>query len=141
MGAALEYASQKGKPLMIYLFSDGAVSSDQQTTEDDGQGNAKFRWTSDDSQTAASAIFVFSPNGRPALRTAASQQLGFFRANGSIETASTPFANSVTQLAEMVVLNYLALHGEEAMFNTVLTNPGLGTAAAAAPYIAFSRIV
>ncbi len=41
----------------------------------------------------------------------------------------------------MVVLNYLALHGEEAMFNTVLTNPGLGTAAAAAPFIAFNRIV
>ncbi len=126
---------------MIYLFSDGSVSSDQKTTEDDGQGNAKFRWTSDDSQTAASVILVFSPTGRPALRTPASQQLGFFRANGSIETASTPFANSVTQLAEMVVLNYLALHGEEAMFNTVLTNPGLGTAAAAAPFIAFNRIV
>ena len=141
IGASLEYAAQKSKPLMIYLFSDGSVSSDQKTTEDDGQGNAKFRWTSDDSQTAASAIFVFSPNGRPVLRTAASEQLGYFRANGSIETASTPFANSVTQLAEMVVLNYLALHGEEAMFNTVLTNPGLGTAAAAAPYIAFNRIV
>ena len=47
----------------------------------------------------------------------------------------------MTQLAEMVVLNYLALHGEEAKFNTVLTNPGLGSGAAVAPYIAFNRIV
>ena len=63
------------------------------------------------------------------------------KATGAIDTASSPFANSVTQLAEMVVLNYLALHGEEAKFNTVLTNPGLGSGAAVAPYIAFNRIV
>jgi hypothetical protein len=41
----------------------------------------------------------------------------------------------------MVVLNYLGLHGEEAMFGTVLDNPGLGTGAAVAPYIAFEAIV
>ena len=47
----------------------------------------------------------------------------------------------MTTLAELVVLNYLALHGEEAMFGTVLGNPSLGTGAAVAPYIAFNRIV
>ncbi len=63
----------------------------------------------------------------PRLRNgAASQQLGAFRANGSVDTASSPFANSVTQLAELVVLNYLALHGEEAQFGMVLSNPRLG---------------
>ena len=36
---------------------------------------------------------------------------------------TTPFANSVTSLAEMVVLNYLGLHGEQAMFGAVLDNP------------------
>ena len=72
---------------------------------------------------------------------AASQQLGAFRANGSVDTASSPFANSVTQLAELVVLNYLALHGEEAQFGMVLNNPGLGGGAAVAPYIAFNKIV
>ena len=124
------------------MFSDGSVSADTSTAEDDGNGTTKYRWQSDDSQTAASFVLVYSPNGRPTLRNgAASQQLGFFRANGSIDTASSPFANSVTQLAELVVLNYLALHGEEANFGTVLTNPGLGTGAAVAPYIAFNRIV
>ena len=141
IGASLEYAAQLMKPLMVYVFSDGSVSADTNTAEDDGNGTTKFRWNSDDSQTAASFVLVYSPNGRPALRTAAAQQLGAFKANGSVDTASSPFANSVTQLAEMVVLNYLALHGEEAKFNTVLTNPGLGSGAAVAPYIAFNKIV
>ena len=142
VGASLEYAAQLGKPLMVYVFSDGSVSADTSTAEDDGNGTTKYRWQSDDSQTAASFVLVYSPTARPALRNgAASQQLGAFKATGAIDTASSPFANSVTQLAEMVVLNYLALHGEEAKFNTVLTNPGLGTGAAVAPYIAFNRIV
>jgi len=141
IGASLEYAAQLLKPLMVYVFSDGSVSAGN-TAEDDGNGTTKFRWQSDDSQTAASFVLVYSPNGRPVLRNgAASQQLGAFKAAGSIDTASSPFANSVTQLAEMVVLNYLALHGEEAKFNTVLTNPGLGSGAAVAPYIAFNKIV
>ena len=127
---------------MIYGFSDGSVSANTSLQQDDGNGVAKFRWESDDSQTAASFVLVYSPTGRPVLRNgAASQQLGAFRANGSVDTASSPFANSVTTLAELVVLNYLALHGEEAMFGTVLNNPSLGTGAAVAPYIAFNRIV
>lgn len=140
MGASLEYAAQLGQPLMIYLFSDGAVSADTNREEDDGNGTTKFRWRSDNSQTAASAILVYSPNGQPALRDPAAQQLGFYRPDGNIETASTPFANSVGTLAEMVVLNYLGLHGLEGMFGSVLDNPGLGTGAAVAPYIAFEPI-
>ena len=142
IGASLEYAAQLAKPLMIYCFSDGAVSADTGRPEDDGNGTTKFRWRSDNSQTAASFVLVYSPNGQPVLRNgAASQQLGFFRASGNVETSSSPFANSVTTLAEMVVLNYLGLHGEQAMFGTVLDNPGLGTGAAVDPYIAFNPIV
>ncbi len=142
IGGALEYAALLGKPLMIYLFSDGAVSADTDRPEDDGNGTTKFRWRSDNSQTAASAILVYSPNGQPVLRNgAASQQLGHFRRDGNVETSSSPFANSVETLAEMVVLNYLGLHGEQAMFGQVLDNPGLGTGAAVDPYIAFDPIV
>ena len=118
------------------------LSADQDRPEDDGNGTTKFRWRSDNSQTAASFILVYSPNGQPVLRNgAASQQLGYFRSSGNVETSSSPFANSVEALAEMVVLNYLGLHGEEAMFGMVLDNPGLGTGAAVAPYIAFNAIV
>lgn len=142
IGGALEYAALSNKPLMIYLFSDGAVSADEDLQEDDGNGIEKFRWRSDNSQTAASAILVYSPNGQPVLRNgAASQQLGYFRANGNVETSSSPFANSVETLAEMVVLNYLGLHGEQGMFGQVLDGPGLGTGPAVDPYIAFNPIV
>ncbi len=142
IGASLEYAAQLGKPLMIYCFSDGAVSADTGRPEDDGNGTTKFRWRSDNSQTAASFILAYSPVAQPVLRNgAASQQLGYFRSSGNVETASSPFANSVNALAEMVVLNYLGLHGEEANFGMVLDNPGLGTGAAVAPYIAFEPIV
>ncbi|MFW2405542.1 MAG: hypothetical protein ACN4GT_12305, partial [Gammaproteobacteria bacterium] len=138
IGAALEYAAQLGKPLMVYCFSDGAVAADTGRAEDDGNGTTKFRWRSDNSQTAASFILAYSPNGQPVLRNgAASQQLGYFRPDGNVETISSPFANSVTTLAELAVLNYLGLHGQEGMFGNVLTNPGLGTGAAVAPYIAF----
>jgi hypothetical protein len=141
IGAALEYAAQLGKPLMIYTFSDGSVSASD-TEEDDGNGTTKFRWRSDSSQTAASFILAYSPNGQPTLRNgAASQQLGSFRVDGNVDTSSSPFANSVVSLAEMVVLNYLGLHGDEAMFGAVLNNPGLGTGAAVAPYIAFNPMV
>ena len=141
MGASLEYAAQLGKPLMIYGFSDGALSADGRA-EDDGTGVTKFRWDDDDSQTAASFILVYSPVAQPVMRNGlASQQIGAFTNGGSVDRDSSPFANSVTTLAEMVVLNYLALHGQEATFDTVLTNPGLGNAAAAAPFIAFNSIV
>ncbi|MBT8079900.1 MAG: general secretion pathway protein GspF [Gammaproteobacteria bacterium] len=142
IGGALEYAALLNKPLMIYLFSDGAVSADTNRPEDDGNGTTKFRWRSDNSQTAASAILVYSPIGPPVLRNgAASQQLGHYRPNGNVETGSSPFANSVETLSEMVVLNYLALHGEQGMFGQVLNNPGLGTGAAVDPFIAFDPIV
>ena len=142
IGASLEYAAQLAKPLMVYCFSDGSVSADTNNPEDDGNGTTKFRWRSDNSQTAASFILVYSPVATPTLvNGAASQQLGYFKPDGNVETASSPFANSVTQLAEMVVLNYLALHGEQANFGMVLNNPGLGTGAAVDPYIAFNQIV
>lgn len=142
IGASLEYAAQMNKPLMLYVFSDGSVSADTGNEEDDGNGTTKFRWRSDNSQTAASVIFVYNPVAQPVLRNgAASQQLGYFRANGNVETSSSPFANSVNALAEMVVLNYLGLHGEQGMFGTVLDNPGLGVGAAVDPYIAFDPIV
>lgn len=142
IGASLEYAARLGKPLMIYGLSDGSVAADTNRPEDDGNGTEKFRWRSDNSQTAATFMLVYSPAGQPTLRNgAASQQLGAFSMDGNVETGATPFANSVTTLSELIVLNYLALHGEQARFGEVLSNPGLGTGAVVDPYIAFDAIV
>ena len=113
---------------MVYLFSDGAVVADRNNPEDDGNGTTKFRWRSDNSQRASSAIFVYSPNNAAAAimrNGAASQQLGAFKADGTIDTNSSPYANSVVSLAEVVVLNYLALHGEAGAFAAALGNPTL----------------
>lgn len=142
IGASLEYAARLNKPLMIYGLSDGSVSADTNRLDDDGNGVEKYRWRSDNSQTAATFMLVYSPAGRPVLRNgAASQQLGHFTTDGNVQTNATPFGNSVTTLSELIVLNYLALHGEQSTFGTVLNNPGLGTGAAADPYIAFDPIV
>ena len=47
------------------------------------------------------------------------------RADGSVETASTPAANNVNLLAYTAVLNYMALHGEQGNFSTLFPGAGL----------------
>lgn len=117
MGACLEYAARKGRPLMLYVSSDGSLSSNGQT-EDTPLGRGKGMWTSDNQQTAASFFLVYDPVQRPQLlgadeaAQARHQQIGFMRSSGDVDTSSSPAANNVDQLVQMVVLNYLALHGE-----------------------------
>ncbi|MES2675413.1 MAG: hypothetical protein V4660_14320 [Pseudomonadota bacterium] len=121
IGACLEYAARKGKPLMIYVFSDGSVFSNGMIdTSEVGLG--KGVWTGDDQQTASSFFLVYNPTKRPILMGATAaeqathQQIGYMRASGDVETASSPAANNVNLLVETVVLNYMALHGEQAKF-------------------------
>jgi len=135
MGMCLEYAKQKGKPLMLYVFSDGSVASNGRI-DDSVDGRGKGEWTGDNSSTAASFFLVYNPGGRPELigadaaEKARHQQLGYFRASGSVETSgTTPGANSVNSLVEMVVLNYMALHGavDSDALTTVLGSHSLGS--------------
>ena len=57
MGACLEYAARIGVPLMMYVFSDGSVSSNG-TLDNTDQGRGKGEWTSDNSATAGSFFLV-----------------------------------------------------------------------------------
>ncbi len=131
MGACLEYAARLGVPLMLYVFSDGSVASNGRI-DDTPEGRGKGEWTGDNQSTAASFFLVYSPNGRPQLlgsdaaSQAQHQQIGWFRSDGSVETASSPGANNVNQLVQMVALNYMALHGEQGMFSQVFPGNGLG---------------
>lgn len=111
MGACLEYAARRGKPLMLYVFSDGSVSSGGMV-DSSARGRGKGVWTSDNQQTAASFFLVYNPVARPVLMSQTSQQLGYFRPDGDVETASSPAANNVNLLVQTVLLNYMALHGE-----------------------------
>ena len=115
IGACLDYARRQGKPLMIYVCSDGSVASNGTP---DGAADDKLVWTGDNSSTASSFFLVYNPSGAPeffdgdSLGDAAHQQLGWFRPNASVETVGTPAANNVNLLVETVILNYIALHGD-----------------------------
>ncbi len=123
MGACLEYAHRMQVPLMLYVYSDGSVSSNGGA---DAMANGKLNWDSDNQSTGAAFFLVYNPGGRPTLlgATAADQarhqQLGWMRGDGSVETAGSPGANSVTNLVDMVALNYLALQGRQNLLSQAL---------------------
>lgn len=140
IGACLEYARLLKQPLMIYVCSDGSLSSNG-AVDPAPAANGKLVWTGDNSSTASSFFLVYNPDrlgGRPQLFTgdslgdAAHQQLGWFRPDASVETNATPAANNVNLLVETVVLNYMALHGDVSGSDYISTflskfpNHGLG---------------
>jgi hypothetical protein len=112
IGACLEYAARKGKPLMIYVFSDGSLASSGMIDNSVG-GRGKGVWTADNQSVAATYFLVYSPNGKPLpaqTNPEMSLQIGSFNSDGSINTNASPAGNNVPNLAQMVVLNYMALH-------------------------------
>ncbi|MEX1033093.1 MAG: hypothetical protein WDZ30_07010 [Cellvibrionaceae bacterium] len=150
IGACLEYASIMATPVMIYVCSDGSVFSNGMI-DNSADGAGKGVWTGDNQQTAASFFLVYNPLGPPTLRGGTPeqqfrhQQLGYMRASGDVETASTPAANNVNLLVQTVLLNYMALHGEEGDF-TGLLQPygipnGLGDATQRDSLIAFQSLI
>jgi len=115
MGAVLEYAHRRGFPVMLYVFSDGSLSSNGRVDDTPG-GRGKGEWTGDNQQTAASFILVYNPAGRPTLLQENRRQIGAFSAAGDVITSSSPGANNVNALVHMVLLNYMALNGEADFF-------------------------
>jgi hypothetical protein len=150
IGACLEYAARAnngaGLPLMIYVYSDGSVFSNGMT-DDTLMGGGKGVWTGDNSSTGSSFFLVYNPGSPAVLRgsdpfeQARHQQLGYFRADGSVETNATPAANQVNLLVETVILNYMALHGEDGNFPGLFPNHGLGNAGLRNSLTAFNNIV
>ena len=126
MGAILEYAARVNSPVMLYVFSDGSLSSNG-VIDDTLNGRGKGEWTSDNQSTAASWFLVYNPGGRPNLRIPG-RQVGWYRPDGSVETASSPAANNVNLLVETVVLNFMALRGDDSQFANRFPNNGLGNA-------------
>ncbi len=141
IGAVLEYAQRVGSPVMIYVFSDGSLSADS-TIDGSTAGRGKLGWQGDNQDTASTFFLVYSPKGRPQLLNgAAGQQIGYFTADGSVVTTSSPAANAVNQLVEVVILNYMGLLGTSSQFSTVFPAQALGSATAQAGLTAFARIV
>jgi hypothetical protein len=146
MGACIEYAARIGTPLMLYVFSDGSLSSNG-VIDNSANGRGKGEWVSDDSSTAASFFMVFNPNGRAQLRgvdaadQARHQQLGYMDAGANVARAATPAANNVNLLVNTVILNYMALHGDEGNFANLFPNHGLGDSTLRDRMTAFDAIV
>lgn len=148
IGACLAYAAAKGKPLMVYVFSDGSLFSNGAT--DSGTvtvGNTlvdytgKGVWTGDMSSTASAFSLIYSPKGQPQLNPFrnGNHQLGAFQPSGSVQggfrTASgNPViaSNNVTALVYTVLLNYMSLNGDldpnnlAANFQKCFPNANLG---------------
>jgi len=127
IGACLEYARRVNKPLMIYVFSDGSLSANGMVNNT-VLGRGKLDWASDNQSTASSFVLVHRPGGRVAFRNDTRRQIGSMSAGGAVVTSSSPAANAVNLLVETVILNYMALHGEEGNFDQPAFFPrhGLG---------------
>ena len=84
------------------------------------------------SSTAGAFFLVYNPGRRPTIIGASAeeqaihQQLGYMSSDGSVQRAATPAANNVNLLVNMVLLNYMGLHGEQGQFGNVFPNHGLG---------------
>lgn len=145
IGACLEFAHRAGKPLMIYVFSDGSLSSDNQV-DNSANGRGKFMWVSDNQSTASSFFLVYNPRGRAVITPSGSSfrtgnQIGYYTADGSVANNSSPAANAVNLLVNTVLLNYLALHQQIGQFATIFPNHGLGSGAQLDSLAVFAPIV
>lgn len=146
MGACLEYAARRGVPLMMYVFSDGSLSSNG-AIDNTPDGRGKGEWVSDNSSTAGSFFLVYNPGSRPRIigatpeQQAVHQQIGYMSADGAVQRGATPASNNVNLLVNTVLLNYMALHGEQGQFGNIFPNHGLGNAALQDSLTAFEPIV
>jgi hypothetical protein len=148
IGAVLEYANRVGKPVMIYVFSDGSLASSGMIDNSVG-GRGKGVWTADNQNVAATYFLVFNPSGRAQSAQAnpeMSLQIGNFNPDGSQNTTGSPAGNNVPNLAQMVVLNYMALHSTAAvsqwptLYPAPNLNNGLGSGTALEPLIAWQPL-
>jgi hypothetical protein len=144
IGGVLEYAARVGKPVMVYVLSDGSLNANSMI-DSSTAGRGKLGWQGDNSSVASTFFLVYSPTGRAKLLNGtAGQQIGYFDASGNVVSSSSPAGNSVTTLVQLVCLNYMGLLGTANQYSTVFANiPGaaLGTAAQMDALTAFEPIV
>jgi hypothetical protein len=140
IGAVLEYAQRVGTPLMVYVFSDGSLSSSSMV-DTSAAGRDKLAWQGDNQTVSSTFFLAYSPKGRPSpVSGAASQQIGWYTPDGAVDTSSSPAANSVVQIPEVMLLNYMALIGQAGQFSSVFPMQGLGTTSAQQGLTAFASI-
>jgi hypothetical protein len=145
IGACLEFAHRAGKPLMLYVFSDGSLSANT-TVDTSVNGRGKFMWVSDNQSTASSFFLVYNPGGRAVVTPSGSSlrtgpQIGYYTMDGSVANNSSPAANAVNLLVNTVLLNYMSLHNQIGQFPTTFPGHGLGSGAQLDSLAVFAPIV
>ncbi len=111
IGATAEYCLLKGRPLFVYIFSDGSVSGGTRTDE-----TGKLIWQADSAETSGSILLYFSPEGRIGFKK---RQLGAFTAFGSNDT-NFLIGSSQVASCDAVTLNYLALQNRLSEFSQLM---------------------
>jgi hypothetical protein len=148
IGAVIEYAKRANKPVMIYVFTDGSLSSNGMIDNSVG-GRGKGVWTGDNQSVAATYFLVYNPNGKAVSAQSnpeLSLQIGNFNMDGSLNTVGSPAGNNVFNLVQMVVLNYIGLHEATApatfasLYPAVAQNNTLGTGSALSSLIAYQPL-
>ncbi|HEY2684441.1 MAG TPA: hypothetical protein VGI93_13075 [Steroidobacteraceae bacterium] len=148
IGAVLEYAKRAGKPVMIYVFTDGSLASSGMIDSSAG-GRGKGVWTADNQSVAATYFLVYNPAGKAQTAMSgieSSLQIGNFNPDGSLNTNGSPAGNNVFNLVQMVVLNYIALHEADAadvfanLYPPAMQNNTLGTGSALQSLIAWQPL-
>jgi hypothetical protein len=141
IGAVLQYAALRKVPVMIYVFSDGSLNANGMV-DSSAAGRGKLGWQGDNSSVASTFFLAYNPQGRPALRGAAStQQIGYFTPDGNVVSTSSPAANSVDSLVYTVLLNYMGLAGTDGNFAATFPTQTLGAGAQLAALTVFQPIV
>lgn len=121
IGAIMELAARKQKDVVVYVLTDGGVAASA-TTDNSVGGGGKYIWTGDSGQRSATFMMVYKKDGRPDLRQTNKRQIGYFKANGSVEGSALITSNSVVNTSKAMVANYLALHGKEGMLGDVVND-------------------
>lgn len=124
IGRSLELAALKGRPLMVYIFTDGGVAANR-NVDNSQNGRGKYEWQGDKGSQSSSFFLVYSPSGRPNLRSSR-RQIGHFNENAGVNRNANVLSNNVINLAKAVVANYLALRGEESKLAQVVGDNPFG---------------
>jgi hypothetical protein len=136
IGRILKLASLKKTSVMVYVITDGGVTS----TESNAAVNGIYQFNADNAERSASFALVYREGqGRPEIR-ANRRQIGAYKADGSVDFDVAPkIADNPEVLTKAFVANYLALHGREGDLAKIVGDDPFG--AEISRYLAFGKII
>jgi hypothetical protein len=133
-GALINAAHALGQDLVIYLYTDGGLSSGSNAqastiqiesattpgTFTQAQVN-KHQFTGDNGTKSMSALLWYRNAG---LKMATKHQIGAYNESASVDRGATLISDNVENLTKAVVANYLAIAGREgSLVGVVGDNP------------------